>query len=170
MKPKPIIASLLAALVAAITIFLRVPIPKSGGYLNLGDVLVVFAGLYLGPKYGMLVGGVGSALADAVGFPIFILPTLLIKGAEGGLSGLFHDRKFRVVGPILGALVMVGGYFIAEALMFRQRIGMAAALTELPFNLIQGAAGVLGGYGLHAVIRNWTKEEDVGVRKQTGGR
>lgn len=170
MKPKPIIASLLAALVAAITIFLRVPIPKSGGYLNLGDVLIVFARLYLGPKYGLLVGGVGSAIADAVGFPIFILPTLIIKGAEGALAGLFHDRKFRALGPILGALVMVAGYFVAEALMFRQRIGMAAALTELPFNLIQGTAGVWGGYGIYAVIRSWTKEEEVRDRQQTGGR
>jgi len=46
--PKWVVAALLAGLVAAVTIFLRVPIPKSGGYLNLGDIIIVFAGLYLG--------------------------------------------------------------------------------------------------------------------------
>src|SRR5947209_3863440 len=117
MKPKLIIAALLAAFVAAITIFLRIPIPKSGGYLNLGDVVIIFAGLYMGPKYGLLIGGVGSAVADAIGFPIFIVPTLIIKGLEGLFAGLIQS-KLRILGCILGGAVMVGGYYITEAYLF----------------------------------------------------
>lgn len=161
MKPKLIQAGLLAAFVAAITIFIRVPIPKSGGYLNFGDVVIVFAGLYLGPRNGFLVGGVGSAIADAVGFPIFIIPTLLIKGTEGFLSGALSRSRVRwvqLVGPVLGALFMVFGYFVTEAFIFSGRIGKAAAITELPFNLIQGMVGVVGGFVIYQIISRWAEE------------
>lgn len=163
MKPKLIIAALLAAFVAAITIFLRIPIPKSGGYLNLGDVVIIFAGLYMGPKYGLVIGGVGSAVADAIGFPIFIVPTLIIKGLEGLFAGLFQG-KLRIVGCILGGAVMVGGYYITEAFLFSGKIGQAAALAELPFNLLQGGIGIVGGYTIYLLVTRWSKEEVEDVR------
>jgi uncharacterized membrane protein len=157
--PKWVVAALLAGLVAAVTIFLRVPIPKSGGYLNLGDIIIVFAGLYLGPLPGLLVGGVGSAVADAVGYPIFIVPTLIIKGLEGLLSGVIPKRGglFRMVGPLLGALEMVAGYYAVESFVFGS-IGPAAAKAEVPFNVVQGAVGVIGGYMMYQLISRWSKE------------
>jgi uncharacterized membrane protein len=169
MKPKFIIAALLAAFVAAITIFLRIPIPKSGGYLNLGDVVIMFAGLYMGPKYGLVIGGVGSAVADAIGFPIFIIPTLIIKGLEGLCSGLFHT-KFRILGCILGGLVMVGGYYVTEAYLFSGKVGQAAALAELPFNLLQGGLGVVGGYTIYSLVTRWSREEVEDVRQDASVR
>jgi uncharacterized membrane protein len=162
MTPKRIIAALLTAFVAAITIFLRIPIPKSGGYLNLGDVVIMFAGLYMGPKYGLVIGGIGSAVADAIGFPIFIVPTLIIKGLEGLCAGLFS--RGRVLGCILGGAVMVGGYYITEAYLFSGKIGQAAALAELPFNLLQGGIGVVGGYSIYLLVTRWSKEEVEDVR------
>jgi uncharacterized membrane protein len=166
MKPKLLIACLLAAFVTAITVFLRVPIPKSGGYLNLGDIVIIFAGLYLGPRYGALVGGIGSAIADAVGFPIFVIPTLLIKGAEGALAGIL-PRRLRILGPILGAIAMVGGYFVAEAFIFSGKIGKAGAVAELPFNVLQGAVGVIGGFGIHVIMTRWLGEEAPDVRNHS---
>lgn len=162
MTPKRIIAALLTAFVAAITIFLRIPIPKSGGYLNLGDVVIIFAGLYMGPKYGLVIGGIGSAVADAIGFPIFIVPTLIIKGLEGLSAGLFS--RGRVLGCILGGAVMVGGYYITEAYLFSGKIGQAAALAELPFNLLQGGVGIVGGYSIYLLVTRWSKEEVEDVR------
>ena len=164
MKPKLIVAALLAAFVAAITIFLRIPIPKSGGYLNLGDVVVIFAGLYLGPRYGLLVGGVGSAVADAIGYPIFIVPTLVIKGLEGLLAGSFKPR-LRFLGCLIGALVMVAGYYLTEAFLFAGKIGRTAALAELPFNLLQGGLGAIGGYGIYALVKRWSDEEGEDARQ-----
>jgi uncharacterized membrane protein len=160
MKPRMIVTALLGAFVAAITIFLRIPIPKSSGYLNLGDVIIVFTGLYLGPVSGAVVGGFGSAVADAVGYPIFIVPTLIIKGLEGLLSGSLRRRRLALLGPIIGAIVMAGGYFIAEAFMFSGKIGLAAAISELPFNILQGFVGVGGGYAVYRVIRRWSDEDE----------
>jgi len=157
--PKLVIAALMAASIAAVTLFLRVPIPKSGGYLNLGDILVIFCGAYLGPLYGALAGGIGSAVADAVGYPIFIIPTLIIKGLEGFIPGLLQRRGFRLIGCFVGAGVMVVGYYFAEDFVFAGKIGHAAAVTELPFNLIQGMVGASGGYLLSKVINRLSEEQ-----------
>ena len=51
------------------TIILRIPIPATGGYFNLGDTFVMIAGLLYGPVVGGLVGLIGPAAADAVGYP-----------------------------------------------------------------------------------------------------
>jgi uncharacterized membrane protein len=159
--PKWVITALLAGLVAAVTLFLRIPIPKSGGYLNLGDIIVIFAGLYLGPLAGLLVGGVGSAVADSIGYPIFIVPTLVIKGLEGMLAGIvpLRLRALRVLGAIAGGIAMVAGYYFVEAFIFGS-IGPAAAKAEFPFNVVQGVVGIIGGYTMYLLISRWSREED----------
>lgn len=159
--PKWVITALLAGLVAAITLFLRIPIPKSGGYLNLGDIIIIFTGLYLGPLAGFLVGGVGSAVADAIGYPIFIIPTLFIKGLEGMLAGMVPERLrgLRLLGAIAGGIVMVAGYYIVEAFIFGS-IGPAAARAELPFNVVQAVVGIIGGYTMYLLISRWSREAE----------
>ena len=57
------------------TTAIRIPIPASGGYFNLGDTFVMAAALLYGPLVGGAVGLIGPALADAIGFPQFILTT-----------------------------------------------------------------------------------------------
>ena len=41
-----------AAAVAVTTTFLKIPTPATGGYLNLGDVVVIFLGFRLGGRNG----------------------------------------------------------------------------------------------------------------------
>ena len=61
------------------TLIIRIPIPATGGYFNLGDTFVMVAALLYGPLVGALVGMIGPAAADAVGFPQFILATAMVK-------------------------------------------------------------------------------------------
>lgn len=51
------------------TMLIRIPIPITGGYFNLGDTFVMAAALLYGPLVGGLVGTIGPAAADAIGFP-----------------------------------------------------------------------------------------------------
>ena len=149
-----IVIALLAAFVAAVTLFFRIPIPKTGGYFNFGDIVIIFAGLYYGPWVGLVVGGVGSAFADLIGFPIFAPITFVVKGGEGVIAGsrLFGSgRAGTWIRASLAALFMVAGYFVAETLM--PSIGVAGAIAELPFNIAQAIAGVLGGVALAANFR-----------------
>jgi len=127
----------------------RLPIPGTGGYLNLGDIAVGFCGLWLRGRWGALAGGLGSAIADLIGgFYIFAPVTLIVKGIEAAIAGtLGRKNKYWL---ILGCVVMVGGYFLAE--LFLPNMGWAAALSELPFNLIQAVVGAVGGLSVYKAV------------------
>ncbi|RKX95048.1 MAG: hypothetical protein DRP84_05370 [Spirochaetes bacterium] len=141
---KAFLTVMLAGAVAALTIAIRIPIPGTGGYLNFGDIAVIFCGLFLGKKWGAVAGGVGSALADILGgFFIFAPITLVAKGLEGLIAGILGQSKLRVITLPLAGLTMLTIYFIAETLL--PGMGLGAALSELPFNLIQAFVGVYGG-------------------------
>jgi len=77
------IVAAFAALAFVGTMLIRIPIPVTGGYFNLGDTFVMAAALLYGPLVGALVGAIGPAAADAIGFPQFILATAVVKGLEG---------------------------------------------------------------------------------------
>jgi uncharacterized membrane protein len=144
--------ALFSALVAVATLVFRIPIPITKGYFNLGDTVIFIAAALLGPVYGMVCGGVGSALADVIGgYAHFALPTLIIKGLEGLIAGwlirfIRIDPKraaraipfFFCVFLVAGAW-MVFGYYRVECFMY----DYTAALAELPFNILQGGLSAL---------------------------
>lgn len=143
-----VVAAAMAAAVFVTTTFVRIPIPATGGYLNLGDVVIVFAALTFGPIVGLVAGGVGSCAADLVGFPVFAFPTLIIKGLLGLIVGLVGWRAGKgraVLAAFVGEAWMVLGYFLVEAFVFRGSMGIAAAVSEVWFNLGQGGFGAVVG-------------------------
>ena len=82
------LAALSIALVTLATMAVRIPNPATQGYINLGDALLFTLALVFGWRIGGLAGGVGSALADALGGYFIWAPwTLVIKGIEGILAG-----------------------------------------------------------------------------------
>ena len=82
------LAALSIALVTLATVIIRIPNPATQGYINLGDALLFTLALVFGWRIGGLAGGVGSALADALGGYFIWAPwTLVIKGIEGILVG-----------------------------------------------------------------------------------
>ena len=121
--------AVMAALTTVATILITVPFPATGGYFNLGDTIVVTTSLIFGPIVGAIAGGVGSGLADFMGgWMAFIIPTTVIKGLEGFvvgyLAGKREDRTIirLVMAWFAGALVLVGGYFVAEAYFLGFRV------------------------------------------------
>lgn len=148
------------------TLIIRIPIPVTGGYFNLGDTFVMTAALLYGPLVGGLVGAIGPAAADAVGFPQFILATAVIKGIEGLVMGLMAKGSRRnnlwVTAAIgTGILILVAGYYIFEAAIYpamAQTIPFfgvtdaKAALAEIPPNLLQGVLSGIVAYGIYRVL------------------
>jgi len=126
------------------TLLIRIPIP-GGGYFNFGDVVIVFCGLYAGKKSAMIAGGIGSALADLIGFPLFAPITLIAKGTLGLFAGIAKDGQswLRNFWPILGGILMVAVYFVGTWIL--PTFGKAAALADLPANIIQATLGFIGG-------------------------
>lgn len=154
------IISIFAAIVCILTMTVSIPVPATGGYINIGDLGVMLAGLIFGPVIGFISGGVGSALADIfLGFPIWAPATFLVKGLEGFIVGLianpriFHGKRTYkdLLAVIAGGLLMVLGYFIVELFVFN--FGIVASLSEVPGNLFQFIFGAIGSIFLTVILR-----------------
>lgn len=149
------------------TAVIRVPIPATGGYFNLGDTFVMTAALLYGPGVGALVGLIGPAAADAVGFPQFILATAVVKCCEGGVVGLLGARRESgrprpLVALALGILVLVAGYFVFEAFIypllaktipFFAVTDLKAAIAEIVPNLLQGVISAVIAFGVCRIFQ-----------------
>jgi uncharacterized membrane protein len=150
------------------TTVIRIPIPATGGYFNLGDTFVMAAALLYGPWVGALVGLIGPAAADAIGFPQFILATGIVKFCEGGLVGLLAGNPSRraqyrpVPALAVGVVVLVAGYFVFEALIypvlakgipFFGVTDFKAAVAEIFPNLLQGVLSAVIAFGIGRVFR-----------------
>ncbi|MBI4277203.1 MAG: ECF transporter S component [Armatimonadetes bacterium] len=140
------LGGLCLALVTVATMVLRIPIPATQGYFNLGDALIYTTALLFGPRFGLVAGGLGSALADVLGgYQQFAIATLIIKGLEGYVAGTLGREKTqtaaRAAACLAGGAVMVAGYFLAEA--FALGLGVAAAAAEIPANVVQVVAGTI---------------------------
>ena len=126
----------LAAAIFLLTAFVRIPIPA--GYLNLGDVGVFLAAMLLPAGYAALCAGVGSALADLIGFPLYAPVTLVVKGLAALVFALLWRRlpvKLLYL-AFLAVLLIPLGYFLYELV-----IAGAFAWADLPLNLLQSAVG-----------------------------
>lgn len=139
-------AALMAAMTCVATMVIKIPIPATGGYINLGDCIVLLCGVVLGPLYGGLAAGLGSALADLLGGYVAFAPaTFVIKGIMAVAVGLIiraysKNRiwKFVLTG-LLAEAIMIVGYFAFEATIMGH--GLAAA-SAIPGNAIQGIVGI----------------------------
>jgi len=150
-----VVLAVLIALTTVLTLVPKLPIPGTQGYVSLADVGVYFAAFTFGPIFGAVAGGVGTALADTLGgFAMFAPASLLIHGLQGWVSGRLgyrRSRRAQVTGYLVSSAIMFGGYFLAEVVVYSYGIG--AALTELPYNVVQALLGGLIALPLAAAIR-----------------
>ncbi len=145
-----VMTALFAALTAAATSALVIPLP-SGGYLNFGDTVILLGAYLMGPLCGAAAGGIGAAMADLMaGYAMYVPGTLLVKAAmaltAGGLYQLLRRRNFAL--PISGALgeaVMVVGYWLYDGWLLNSLTGAAA---NIPGNLTQALAGLVASTAL----------------------
>lgn len=163
----------LTGLAAFGTVLIRIPVPATTGYFNIGDVFVVWAGLWLGPLGGLIVGAAGPAVADAIGFPQFILATVVTKGLEGLIVGLIASGSTKlsrkIVAASIGSTMIVIGYFVFEAFIYPRLArhipffavtDLGAAIVEILPNCVQAVIGATVGIAL------WRATMGYGSKKQ----
>lgn len=145
------VAAMFAALICVATMLIQIPSPLNG-YVNFGDCFILIAAWVLGPVYGFLAGGIGSAMADLItGYVHYVPGTFVIKGLIAVAAALICREllaKFSkapvvayVAGSVVGEIIMVGGYYLYAALLLGKSFAGAAA--SVPGNLIQGAFGIV---------------------------
>lgn len=145
--------ALMGALIFVLTALARIPVPATGGYVHLGDAAITFTAYAFGPWVAMFAGGMGTAMADVLGYPQWAVFSLLIHGAQGLAMGWIVRKRINTITVLLsvitGATIVVAGYFAAGAFL----VGVGAAALELIPNTLQGISGGLIGVPLYLAVR-----------------
>jgi putative energy coupling factor transporter S component len=158
-----VLTALFAALIFVVTWTIRIPLPFSsaGGYLNVGDVIIVVCAYLLGGPKGAMAAAIGSGFADlAAGAAIYIPATFVIKGLMGYVSGVIlkkHNFVSYIIAAIVNGAIMVAGYALFEWIFFDRFY----AMTALPFNCIQWAGCSIIAIAIYPV----SKRIDVLVKR-----
>ncbi len=147
----------MAALCAVGTMLIQ--IPTGGGYVHIGDSMVLLSGILLGPVGGAIAAGFGSGLADVLsGYGVYAPFTLVIKGLMAMASGLVWTmvmKDAKAVGPMIlkyimavvpSVLILVTGYYLTELVLS----DAAYAVSSIIPNTFQGVVG--GALGLPVAI------------------
>jgi len=147
------ITAVMIAVVFVLTRVIQIPTPAKG-YVHLGDAGVFFSAFAFGPWIGAMAGGLGTALADAAGgYPQWAIFSFLIHGAQGLLAGWIVRRWPSIWGllsaAVAGGAIVVGGYLLAGMILS----GVAAAVAEVPMNILQVAAGAVVAVPLFIAVR-----------------
>jgi uncharacterized membrane protein len=144
---KLILASIFSAMTFCLTFIIQIPVPISGGYINLGECMVLVSGFVLGPVFGSLSAGIGCALADIIsGYTVYAAPTFIIKFLVAMTTALafkrFNKNLFHIIlCAFFGEIVMVLGYFIFEAYILG--FGWLSGLISASLNAVQALAGII---------------------------
>lgn len=148
-----VLYALFIALTVVMTIIIRIPIPLSQGYFNIGDSILLLSSMLLGPGAGFFIGGMGSALADLfTGYSFYVPITFIVKGLEGLLCGWLFLKMHRtkpLIPALLAGIWMAAGYFFGDWLLF----GFAAGIAGFPVNLLQGIIGASLATLFYTVIK-----------------
>lgn len=157
-----VITALMTAMTCIATMIVKIPSP-TGGYIHLGDGLVLLSGILLGPIWGGLAAGLGSMLADILSsYAIYAPGTFVIKAlAAVAGSFVFHafskatisvrtKSLFVVIAGIIGGIVVTLGYFIFESTFMG--MGVGPSLLNVPFNIVQNLFGIIVSTFLFPVL------------------
>lgn len=113
------LTAMFMALTFVVTRFIQIPIPL--GYFNCGNAVILCACILLPPFSGILVGSLGSALADLLSFPIYTIPTLIIKALMPMLYYMICGKKpgwkKRLVAAAIATLIPLFGYTLTGMLI-----------------------------------------------------
>ena len=160
------LAGVSSALVTLATLALRIHIPATSGYFNLGEAAIYTIALFFGPRVAAIAGGVGSAVADIVGgYALYAPATLAIKAAEGWVVGALRgkgSRRHKVL-TLVPALACLVSALLVEQSLVRVAVwfvigavaGIAAAILapgDLLAMLAGGAVMVTGYFVYEAAI------------------
>ncbi|ETY73395.1 membrane protein [Lactiplantibacillus fabifermentans T30PCM01] len=145
------LAMLIALTVVIARIFL-IPVPMTHGNINLTDAGIMIAALMYGRKGGAIVGGASGFLLDLLsGYGQYMLFSLIVHGLEGYLVGQLGAGKSgwrQALAVTIGGLVMVGGYFISDSILY----AIPTGLLGIPMNFLQGILGSVVAFAFFRVL------------------
>ena len=157
-----VLTAMMMCMVVVMTMIIRIPIPATQGYVHLGDCMIFFSVLLLGWKWGAVAAGVGSAMADFfAGYMQYVPITFIVKGLMALIMGLALEYAVRkklgnkamkameIASMVIGGLVMVAGYYVAEGFLYGNFL---TPLASVPMNILQFVVGVVLATALYTAM------------------
>lgn len=136
-------------------------IPVPGGHLYLCDAVICLAALILNPFEAFIVGGIGSFIGDMLFYPAPMFVSLITHGLQAFVISVFahkimpsHSTLSRIIGLILGAVIMVTGYTLGKTYVYAT---FEYAMIKLPYEIAQALLGVILSLMLHSKLKNILK-------------
>ena len=116
------LTALFSAMIFVTTMFVHLPVPMMGGYVHIGDAFIYLAACLLPAQYAIFASAIGAGLADAIAFPVYIIPTIIIKSlivlafSKNNNDKIISIRSMASV--IVGSVTGIAGYFLADWIIF----------------------------------------------------
>jgi uncharacterized membrane protein len=155
-----VLCGLLTAMVFVSTRFINVRLPLSinGGLIHMGNTMLFMIAIVFGKRRGAIAGALGMGLFDILsGWFLWAPFTAVIRGAMGYIVGRAAEGKsgkqqlfYTLGGIILSSIVMIGGYYITEGLLYGNWV---APMTSVPGNIIQLVLGAAIGLPLAEALK-----------------
>lgn len=155
-----VLCGLLTGIVFVATRFLnvRLPVSVNGGLIHMGNTMLFMIAIVFGKKRGAIAGAFGMGLFDILsGWFLWAPFTFVIRGAMGYIVGAAAEGKegktqliWTLVGIVLSSLVMIGGYYVTEGILYGNWI---APMTSIPGNIIQLIIGAVIGLPLAEALK-----------------
>ncbi len=133
-----------AAMIFAVTRLIQVPIP--GGYFNIGNSVILTCCAVLPTPCGIIAGSIGSALADLTSYPVYTLPTLVIKALMPLVFYLICGKanpvsfKCCILACAVSTLIPLVGYTLTGCVLYGSFVG---GLSQVPGLLLEYAANLI---------------------------
>ena len=151
------LSAIMAALTFVVTRFIQIPIPL--GYFNVGNSVILLFCLIVDSPYGIIAASLGSALADLTSYPVYTLPTLIIKAlmplAFYLVIKVISNHKLSIpIAAALSTLIPLFGYTLTGAIIYGS---MITGLAQFPGLLLEYIANLVIIFLLYKPISNIPK-------------
>lgn len=148
------LTAVMTALVFLTTFVPRIPIPL--GYAHLGDAAIFLMVLFLPKRPAFAAACLGSALSDLLGgFPLWILPTLLIKFVMAWiaqkLAGQSVTTHSAAIAFLAASIWMTAGYTAFGILLYNS---LSAGLASTPGLFLEGILNTIAALVLLPVLKH----------------
>ncbi|BAP84735.1 membrane protein [Paucilactobacillus hokkaidonensis JCM 18461] len=150
-----IMPAMFVAATVVISRFFIIPVPMTHGNINLCDAGIFMAALLFGRRDGLIVGGLSGFILDLIsGYSQYMFFSLIVHGLEGFIAGWlgYHaSRKMQFLALFIGTIIMVGGYFVSDTILY----SLTPGLLGIPMNLVQGLVGAVIAWPVSIRLRKY---------------
>lgn len=149
---------LMSALIYISTAAINIPIGP-GGVIHLGDSMIFIAAILFGWKNASISGAIGMTLFDLLSpYAIWAPFTFVVKGIMGLIAGIIsHSNNCKgtslpknILAVVVSGAWMIFGYYIAEAIIYKNII---APIATIPANFFQVVGGAVIAIPLTILIK-----------------